>query len=115
MPCGSTSSVNVTGILSVLPSVHSAVLLDCGFHGLLNSLTMTPWHRSDDKIGVAIYNFRAAKVPQLSLHIGDVVHILEDCEDWYKGYLIRHKGIEGIFPKSFIHIKEIAIEKKRYC
>lgn len=28
----------------------------------------------------AIYNFRAARVPQLSLHIGDVVHILEDCE-----------------------------------
>lgn len=62
---------------------------------------------------MAIYNFRAAKVPQLSLHIGDVVHILEDCEDWYKGYLVRHKGIEGIFPKSFIHIKEIAVEKRR--
>ncbi|XP_053150926.1 dedicator of cytokinesis protein 2 isoform X2 [Hemicordylus capensis] len=74
---------------------------------------MTPWHKTDKKIGVAIYNFRAARVPQLSLQIGDVVHILEDCEDWYKGYLVRHKGIEGIFPKSFIHIKEIAVEKKR--
>ncbi|XP_060621005.2 dedicator of cytokinesis protein 2 [Anolis sagrei] len=74
---------------------------------------MTPWHKSDKKVGVAIYNFRAARVPQLSLHIGDVVHILEDCQDWYKGYLVRHKGIEGIFPKSFIHIKETAVEKKR--
>uniref|UniRef100_A0A6J0SQS5 Dedicator of cytokinesis protein 2 isoform X1 n=1 Tax=Pogona vitticeps TaxID=103695 RepID=A0A6J0SQS5_9SAUR len=74
---------------------------------------MTPWHKTDKKIGVAIYNFRAVRVPQLSLHIGDVVHILEDCEDWYKGYLVRHKGIEGIFPKSFIHIKDTGVEKKR--
>ncbi|XP_042309499.1 dedicator of cytokinesis protein 2 [Sceloporus undulatus] len=80
---------------------------------MLDLLAMTPGHKSDKKIGVAIYNFRAARVPQLSLHIGDVVHILEDCEDWYKGYLVRHKGIEGIFPKSFIHIKETVVEKKR--
>ncbi|XP_028573324.2 dedicator of cytokinesis protein 2 isoform X2 [Podarcis muralis] len=61
----------------------------------------------------AISNFSAARVPQLSLHIGDVVHILEDCEGWYKGYIVRHKGVEGIFPKSFIHIKELSVEKKR--
>ncbi|XP_026551942.1 dedicator of cytokinesis protein 2 [Pseudonaja textilis] len=74
---------------------------------------MTPWHKSEKKTGVAIYNFKATQVPQISLQIGDVVHILEDHEDWYRGYLVRHKETEGIFPKSFIHIKEIAAEKKR--
>uniref|UniRef100_A0A8B9CU60 Dedicator of cytokinesis 2 n=1 Tax=Anser brachyrhynchus TaxID=132585 RepID=A0A8B9CU60_9AVES len=51
---------------------------------------------------------------RLALQIGDVVHILESCEDWYKGYLVRHKGSEGIFPKSFIHIKEVNVETKRH-
>ncbi|XP_054832952.1 dedicator of cytokinesis protein 2 [Eublepharis macularius] len=74
---------------------------------------MSPWQKMDKKIGVAIYNFSATQVPQLSLHIGDVVHILECSEDWYKGYLVRHKGIQGIFPKSFIYVKEIAVEKGR--
>nr|XP_013809071.1 PREDICTED: dedicator of cytokinesis protein 2 [Apteryx mantelli mantelli] len=64
--------------------------------------------------GKAIYNFKGTGIPQLPLQIGDVVHILESCEDWYKGYLVRHKGSEGIFPKSFIHIKEVTVEKKRH-
>ncbi|KAF2986058.1 hypothetical protein EK904_002216, partial [Melospiza melodia maxima] len=68
----------------------------------------------DAKERSTIYNFKGTGVPQLSLQIGDVVHILESCEDWYRGYLVRYKGAEGIFPKSFIHIKEAAAEKKRH-
>ncbi|KAM6196171.1 dedicator of cytokinesis protein 2-like [Sarcoramphus papa] len=45
----------------------------------------------------AIYSFKGTGIPQLPLQIGDVVHILESCEDWYKGYLVRHKGSE--FPR----------------
>uniref|UniRef100_F6Y0J7 Dedicator of cytokinesis 2 n=1 Tax=Ornithorhynchus anatinus TaxID=9258 RepID=F6Y0J7_ORNAN len=75
---------------------------------------MAPWRRTDkERHGVAIYNFIGNGAPQLSLQIGDVVHIQEACEDWYRGYLIKHKMLEGIFPKSFIHIKEVTIEKKR--
>ncbi|NWS44433.1 DOCK2 protein, partial [Probosciger aterrimus] len=62
----------------------------------------------------AIYNFKGTGIPQLTLQIGDMVHILESCEGWYKGYLVRRKGSEGIFPKSFIHIKEVPVEKKRH-
>uniref|UniRef100_A0A8C4XMG4 Dedicator of cytokinesis 2 n=1 Tax=Falco tinnunculus TaxID=100819 RepID=A0A8C4XMG4_FALTI len=75
---------------------------------------MARWQKTDKKIGVAIYNFKGTGASQLPLQIGDVVHILESCEDWYKGYLVRHKGSEGIFPKSFIHIKEVTVEKKRH-
>ncbi|KAK2524940.1 Dock2 [Columba guinea] len=74
---------------------------------------MARWHKTE-KSGVAIYNFKGTGIPQLPLQIGDVVHILESCEGWYKGYLVRHKGSEGIFPKSFIHIKEVTVEKKRH-
>ncbi|XP_048816133.1 dedicator of cytokinesis protein 2 isoform X2 [Lagopus muta] len=74
---------------------------------------MATWHKTE-KSGVAIYNFKGTGVQQLPLQIGDVVHILESCEDWYKGYLVRHKGSEGIFPKSFICIKEVTVEKKRH-
>uniref|UniRef100_A0A8C7E989 Dedicator of cytokinesis 2 n=1 Tax=Nothoprocta perdicaria TaxID=30464 RepID=A0A8C7E989_NOTPE len=75
---------------------------------------MARWHKTEKKSGVAIYNFKGTGVSQLPLQIGDVVHILESCEDWYRGYLVRHKGLEGIFPKSFIHIKDITVEKKRH-
>ncbi|XP_025068357.1 dedicator of cytokinesis protein 2 [Alligator sinensis] len=75
---------------------------------------MARWRKTDkEKSGVALYNFKGTGVPQLTLQIGDVVHILESCDDWYKGYLVRHKSSEGIFPKSFIHIKEVTAEKKR--
>ncbi|KAJ7316275.1 hypothetical protein JRQ81_002437, partial [Phrynocephalus forsythii] len=57
-----------------------------------------------------IYNFRAARVPQLSLHIGDVVHILEDSEDWYKGYLVRHKGIEANKKELFRQVQSMMFE-----
>ncbi|KAF5913208.1 hypothetical protein HPG69_016823, partial [Diceros bicornis minor] len=33
--------------------------------------------------------------------------------DWYRGYLVKHKLLQGIFPKSFIHIKEVTVEKRR--
>ncbi|XP_053574538.1 LOW QUALITY PROTEIN: dedicator of cytokinesis protein 2 [Bombina bombina] len=75
---------------------------------------MTPWQKTTkERYGVAICNFKSSAVPQISLQIGDVVHIVESCEDWYKGYLMKHRTLEGIFPKSFIHIKEVTIQKKR--
>ncbi|XP_078509500.1 dedicator of cytokinesis protein 2 isoform X2 [Lissotriton helveticus] len=75
---------------------------------------MTPWHKAGkERYGVAIYNFEAAASQQLSLQIGDVVYITESCEDWYRGYLTKQRIHEGIFPKSFVHIKEVTIEKKR--
>ncbi|XP_075065915.1 dedicator of cytokinesis protein 2 isoform X2 [Mixophyes fleayi] len=75
---------------------------------------MAPWQKNEkERYGVAICNFTSVRTPQISLQIGDVVHILESCEDWYKGYLVKQKLHEGIFPKSFIHIKEVTIQKKR--
>ncbi|KAM4748805.1 dedicator of cytokinesis protein 2 [Rhinophrynus dorsalis] len=75
---------------------------------------MAPWSKTGkERYGVAICNFKSSGLPQISLQIGDVVHILESCEDWYKGYLVKQRTNEGIFPKSFIHVKEVTIQKKR--
>ncbi|XP_068133503.1 dedicator of cytokinesis protein 2 isoform X2 [Hyperolius riggenbachi] len=75
---------------------------------------MAPWQKtSNERYGVAICNFTSCGSPHLSLQLGDVVHILETCEDWYRGYLVKQKTQEGIFPKSFIHIKEVTIQRKR--
>ncbi|KAB0350443.1 hypothetical protein FD754_015300, partial [Muntiacus muntjak] len=32
---------------------------------------------------------------------------------WYRGYLVKHKMLQGIFPKSFIYIKDVTVERKR--
>uniref|UniRef100_A0A671X304 Dedicator of cytokinesis 5 n=1 Tax=Sparus aurata TaxID=8175 RepID=A0A671X304_SPAAU len=41
---------------------------------------------------------------------GDTVHILEKLEGWYRGYTLRKKSQKGIFPASYIHLKEAAVE-----
>uniref|UniRef100_A0A8C6V3A0 Dedicator of cytokinesis 2 n=1 Tax=Neogobius melanostomus TaxID=47308 RepID=A0A8C6V3A0_9GOBI len=38
---------------------------------------------------------------QLSLEVGETVHIQEECE-----------GMRGVFPASFIHVKEVVIEER---
>ncbi|XP_012884076.1 PREDICTED: dedicator of cytokinesis protein 2-like [Dipodomys ordii] len=73
---------------------------------------MAPWRRTDKELlGVAISNFQGGRAPQLSLQIGDVVRIQETCGDWFRGYLLKHKLSQGIFPRSFIHIKEATVER----
>ncbi|TKS79126.1 Dedicator of cytokinesis protein 5 [Collichthys lucidus] len=48
--------------------------------------------------------------PELCLQVGDTVHILEKLEGWYRGYTLRKKSQKGIFPASYIHLKEATVE-----
>ncbi|XP_077122133.1 dedicator of cytokinesis protein 2 [Ranitomeya variabilis] len=76
--------------------------------------SMPSWQRTvKERYGVAICNFTSQGFPQISLQIGNVVHILESCDGWYRGYLVKQRLHVGIFPKSFIHIKEVTNQKKR--
>ncbi|XP_051896734.1 dedicator of cytokinesis protein 5 isoform X1 [Pristis pectinata] len=63
-----------------------------------------------DKYGVAIYNYDASQEQELSLQVGDTVHILETYEGWYRGYCLRNKSKKGVFPASYIHLKEATVE-----
>uniref|UniRef100_A0A8C6PYL8 Dedicator of cytokinesis 1 n=1 Tax=Nothobranchius furzeri TaxID=105023 RepID=A0A8C6PYL8_NOTFU len=58
----------------------------------------------------AIYNYDARGDEELSLQIGDTVHILETYEGWYRGYRLRRKSKKGIFPACYIHVKDATVE-----
>ncbi|KTG38889.1 hypothetical protein cypCar_00029365 [Cyprinus carpio] len=72
---------------------------------------MTRWIPTKrEKYGVAFYNYDARGEPELSLQVGDTVHILETFEGWYRGYTLRQKSQKGIFPANYIHLKEAKVE-----
>uniref|UniRef100_A0A673J1X6 Dedicator of cytokinesis protein 1-like n=1 Tax=Sinocyclocheilus rhinocerous TaxID=307959 RepID=A0A673J1X6_9TELE len=57
-----------------------------------------------------IYNYDARSDEELSLQIGDTVHILETYEGWYRGYRLRRKSKKGVFPACYINLKEATVE-----
>eukprot|EP00064_Thunnus_orientalis_P009322 superscaffoldBa00001176_g9345 len=72
---------------------------------------MTRWiPTKKEKYGVAIYNYDPRGEQELCLQVGDTVHILEKLEGWYRGYTLREKSHKGIFPSSYIHLKEATVE-----
>uniref|UniRef100_A0A8C6MFE9 Dedicator of cytokinesis 5 n=1 Tax=Nothobranchius furzeri TaxID=105023 RepID=A0A8C6MFE9_NOTFU len=58
----------------------------------------------------AIYNYDPRGEQELCLQVGDTVHILERLEGWYRGYTLRKKSQKGLFPASYIHLKEATVE-----
>ncbi|XP_045051649.2 dedicator of cytokinesis protein 5 [Desmodus rotundus] len=60
----------------------------------------------------AIYNYNASQDAELSLQIGDTVHILEMYEGWFRGYTLQNKSKKGIFPETYIHLKEATVEDR---
>uniref|UniRef100_A0A8C4HLF0 Dedicator of cytokinesis 5 n=1 Tax=Dicentrarchus labrax TaxID=13489 RepID=A0A8C4HLF0_DICLA len=58
----------------------------------------------------AIYNYDPSGEQELCLQVGDTVHILEKLEGWYRGYTLHNKSQKGIFPASYIHLKEATVE-----
>uniref|UniRef100_H3D1P3 Dedicator of cytokinesis 5 n=1 Tax=Tetraodon nigroviridis TaxID=99883 RepID=H3D1P3_TETNG len=72
---------------------------------------MTRWvPTKKEKYGVAIYNYHPRGEQELRLQVGDAVHILEKLEGWYRGYSLRNKSQKGIFPASYVHLKEATVE-----
>uniref|UniRef100_A0A671L9J3 Dedicator of cytokinesis protein 1-like n=1 Tax=Sinocyclocheilus anshuiensis TaxID=1608454 RepID=A0A671L9J3_9TELE len=59
---------------------------------------------------LTIYNYDARSDEELSLQIGDTVHILETYEGWYRGYRLRRKSKKGVFPACYINLKEATVE-----
>uniref|UniRef100_A0A673MIJ1 Dedicator of cytokinesis protein 1-like n=1 Tax=Sinocyclocheilus rhinocerous TaxID=307959 RepID=A0A673MIJ1_9TELE len=61
-------------------------------------------------LSAAIYNYDARSDEELSLQIGDTVHILETYEGWYRGYRLRRKSKKGVFPACYMHLKEATVD-----
>ncbi|XP_051933125.1 dedicator of cytokinesis protein 3-like isoform X3 [Hippocampus zosterae] len=66
----------------------------------------------DEKLGVAIFNFRSCVPHTLTLELGESVRILEKCQGWFRGYSCRRSNVKGIFPCSYIHVKKCAVTNK---
>ncbi|XP_031413970.1 dedicator of cytokinesis protein 2 [Clupea harengus] len=74
---------------------------------------MAPWTQTiTERYGVVKWNFTANHDRQLSLEVGDTVHIQLACEGWYKGYLVKNKSMQGAFPASIIELKEVLVERR---
>ncbi|CAF0752403.1 unnamed protein product [Rotaria sp. Silwood1] len=81
---------------------------------------MSTWEKFKDKLsnpifhyGVAICSFNASSPDQLSLLLGDSVHVREECDEWYFGSLANKPQVSGIFPKSFIHLKPVIVDNNQ--
>ncbi|XP_061187697.1 dedicator of cytokinesis protein 3-like isoform X2 [Saccostrea echinata] len=73
------------------------------------------WRPAKDNYGVAICSFKSKVQKSLSLTVGETVHILEEyggSNGWFYGKSTNRKTGWGIFPKSFIHIKDCITEGK---
>ncbi|CAN8023877.1 unnamed protein product, partial [Ixodes persulcatus] len=60
---------------------------------------------------VAIANFTQEGLHRLRLNVGDAVYIYEESEEWYYGCCTSSKTKKGIFPKSYIAVKDSIIDK----
>ncbi|XP_031352316.1 dedicator of cytokinesis protein 1-like isoform X2 [Photinus pyralis] len=74
---------------------------------------MSEWRSVTDNrcYGIAIYNIISNDDCKLNLTVGETVHILEEEENWYYGYSTSDRRVQGIFPKSYIHITECTIDR----
>ncbi|XP_033233286.1 dedicator of cytokinesis protein 3 isoform X2 [Drosophila pseudoobscura] len=66
------------------------------------------WIPSNNKYGVAIHNWHGDVRFGLSLDVGDSVDIVEECTHWYRGSCPRKSRAVGLFPKTYIHIKDLS-------
>ncbi|XP_030238951.1 dedicator of cytokinesis protein 3 isoform X2 [Drosophila navojoa] len=66
------------------------------------------WIPSNNKYGVAIHNWHGDVRYGLALDVGDSVDIVEECRHWYRGSCPRKSRAVGIFPKTYVHIKDLS-------
>lgn len=58
----------------------------------------------------ALYNFHDDSENKLKLTVGDAVHLLHECDGWYHGRILQNKHRTGVFPKSYVHVRECVVD-----
>uniref|UniRef100_A0A182W3H5 SH3 domain-containing protein n=1 Tax=Anopheles minimus TaxID=112268 RepID=A0A182W3H5_9DIPT len=66
------------------------------------------WSPTSNKYGVAIHNWHGDVTYGLALDVGDCVEILEETAYWFRGTCPRKPRKVGLFPKSYIHLKDLS-------
>ncbi|XP_064175400.1 dedicator of cytokinesis protein 4-like isoform X3 [Anguilla rostrata] len=67
---------------------------------------------SGTRTATVLASFRGTLQHGLPLEIGDTVQILEKCEGWFRGFVLKNPSAKGIFPSSYIHLKNAQIKNK---
>ncbi|XP_042238025.1 dedicator of cytokinesis protein 1-like isoform X2 [Homarus americanus] len=67
--------------------------------------------RDREKYGVAIYNFSGINEACIKLNVGNTVQILEELGGWFFGYTLDNKALRGVFPKSYIQVRDCIVDK----
>uniref|UniRef100_A0A182Q6P1 SH3 domain-containing protein n=1 Tax=Anopheles farauti TaxID=69004 RepID=A0A182Q6P1_9DIPT len=57
---------------------------------------------------VTIHNWHGDVTHGLALDVGDCVEILEETAYWFRGTCPRKPRKVGLFPKSYIHLKDLS-------
>lgn len=86
----------------------------------LSVVNVAGWSSTKNKkYGVAIFNFDPSTTffggdedvtsnmvkHGLTLEIGDIVFILEECSGWYRGFCPKERSKKGIFPANYVALK----------
>ncbi|TRY71348.1 hypothetical protein DNTS_021185 [Danionella cerebrum] len=71
----------------------------------------SPHAMAQEKFDV-LASFRGTVQHGLPLEIGDTVQILEKCDGWYRGFILKNPNAKGIFPCCYIHLKSAHIKNK---
>lgn len=72
----------------------------------INWLIVIWWYLTNSFF-LAIHNWHGNVQHGLELDVGDSVEILEECAQWYRGTNSRKPRLMGIFPKSYIHLRDL--------
>jgi dedicator of cytokinesis protein 2 len=59
----------------------------------------------------AIFNFKEKGKLCLELQVGEAIYIIKESGDWYFGCAAKNRDCHGIFPKSYVKIRESSIDK----
>uniref|UniRef100_A0A665W9D1 Dedicator of cytokinesis 4b n=1 Tax=Echeneis naucrates TaxID=173247 RepID=A0A665W9D1_ECHNA len=70
------------------------------------------WRPTVSTKQLMLASFRGTVQHGLPLEIGDTVQILEKCEGWYRGFILKNPNVKGIFPSSYIHLKNAHVKNK---
>ncbi|XP_054707947.1 dedicator of cytokinesis protein 1-like [Uloborus diversus] len=74
---------------------------------------MTKWTYVKDRTryGVAVCNFKQDGTHRLHLTVGETVYIQQENEEWFYGCSTKNRNSWGIFPKTYVSVKESIIDK----
>ncbi|XP_014253314.1 dedicator of cytokinesis protein 1 isoform X3 [Cimex lectularius] len=75
---------------------------------MTNSWSLT---NDSERFAIVVQNFNQDGLHRLKVTLGESVVLLQKSSDWYYGFSTKNKLNKGIFPKSYVKVKEATIDR----